>query len=333
MNIKIIFTFLFILIFSFAFTQNKKEQIQLLNARLDSLKTIQSTEKKSFEIGKNDYETSITKSNHKTTELLITLENKKENLDKQIQENRKLYQEISSFQHQLKSIEDSIQAIIDNQPIMLLDKLDNKNNEELIEFFNISVLDVQHDGCNSFEKFSILGKQNFICGKDTFCCIVMGALCKEKIHPASGTNFIGLFRFSNGNYIKLINIEAKGSFGFGSCANLEGFKIIGRKNLCVILNNGYYGSGQSIEDRIFYSVDKSKIELMKIGTGEEGIGKKHEYFGGGNNNNFEGFIEWKIKFIESEKEFFDLELVEKESNKSKLKTTTFKFNEKNLKYE
>jgi hypothetical protein len=316
-------------------SQSNKEQIQILGSRLDSLKTVQSNEKQSFEKRKNELELSITKSNNNTNELLKTLSSKKENLQNQILENQKLDLEILSLQYELKSIEDSIQEIMNNKPIKLIVYIDDKkNDEQLIESFNMSLSDVQHDGCATFEKFSILGKQDFISGIDTFRCIVLGAICQDKIHPTSGTNFIGLFKISNNSQTKLIDIiEAKGSFGFGSCANLEGIQIMGIKNLCVILNHGYYGSGQSIEDRSLYKVSRSKIDLITFKENEDGFGKKHEYFGGIVNNNFEGFTEWKIKFIESQKAVFDIEVVEKVSNKSTKITKIFKFNENTMIYE
>ncbi|MCF8444263.1 MAG: hypothetical protein K9G29_04585 [Crocinitomicaceae bacterium] len=325
----------FMLLNSNAYSQSKKEQILILSNRLDSLKTVQSIEKQNFETRKKEIESSIANSDRKTTELLKTHSTKKENLQNLIKENQKLDQEILSLEHDLISIEDSIQEIISNQPIKLLVNIDNeKNDEELIESFNMSLSDVQHGGCTTFEKFSILGKQDFISSIDTFRCIVLGAICQDKIHPTSGTNFIGLIKISNSLQIKLIDIiEAKGSFGFGSCANLEGIKIMGRKNLCVILNYGYYGSRQSIEDRTFYKVNRSKIDPIKFKENEEGLGKKHEYFGGVVNNNFEGFVEWNIKFIESQKDVYDIEVQEKENNKSKVKTTILKFNENAMKYE
>lgn len=314
--------------------QSKKEQIQILSTRLDSLMTVQSSEILNYTKNKTELESSISNSDQKTSELLNNLSTKKENLQNQITENQKLDQAILSLKLELKLIEDSIQKIIDEQPITFLDScLINKSDEELIQLFNISLSNIEHEGCNTFEKFTVLGKQNFISGKDTFCCIIIGAICEDKLHPVSGTNFIGLFKFSNGNHKKIYSTEAKGSFGFGSCAILEGFKIMGIKNFVVILNSGYYGFGQSIEDRLFYKVNESRIEMIEIADGEGILGKKHECFGGINCNNYEGFTEWKIKFMESKKEFFDLEVVEKESNKSKVKTTILKFNENTMRYE
>jgi hypothetical protein len=317
-----------------SFSQSKKEQIQILSTRLDSLKTVQSIEKQNFEKRKTELESSISNFDQRTSELLNTLSTKKENLQYQITENKRLEQDILALKLELKSIEDSIQKILDEQPMQFLENsLINKSDEELIQLFNISLSNIDHEGCNTFEKFTVLGEQNFISAKDTFCCVVLGAICKEKIGPVSGTNFIGLFKFSNGNYKNIFTTEVKGSYGYGTSAQLEGFKKIGSKNFVVILNSGYYGFGQSIEDRLFYKVNKTRIEMINIGDGEGILGKKHECFGGINCNDYEGFTEWKIKFLESNKEFFDLEVVEKESNKSKVKTTILKFNENTMSYE
>lgn len=109
----------FILMFSIigiSFSQSKKEQIQILGSRLDSLILVQSFEKQKFDTRKTELESSIANSDQKTAELLKELSTKKENLQYQIQENQKLDQEILSLEYHLKSIEDSIQAIIDDQP-------------------------------------------------------------------------------------------------------------------------------------------------------------------------------------------------------------------------
>jgi hypothetical protein len=319
---------------NYSFSQSKKEQIQILSTRLDSLKTVQSSENLSYIKRKTELESSISNFDQRSSELLNTLSTKKENLQNQILENKELEKDILALKLELKSIEDSIQKMLDDQPIKFLESsLINKSDEETIQLFNISLSNIDHEGCNTFEKFTVLGEQNFISAKDTFCCVVLGAICKEKIGPVSGTNFIGLFEFSNGNYKNIFSTEVKGSYGYGTSAQLEGFKKIGSKNFVVILNSGYNGHGQSIEDRLFYKINKSKIEMIRIGEGEGILGKKHECFGGINCNNFEGFTEWKIKFLESNKEFFDLEVVEKESNKSKVKTTILKFNENTMRYE
>ena len=248
----------------------------------------------------------------------------------QIKNDKKVqYEVMSSLQDSLKLIEDSIKDNINNQPIKLLDKIDDKkNNKELIALFKMSLSDVQHDGCDKFNEFSILGTQNFISGLDTFSCIVLGAICEEDMHPSSGTNFIGLFKISTNRQTKLLNIiEAKGSFGFGSCANLEGFKIMGRKNLCVILNSGYYGFGCTTENRSLYLINKSTIKgILEI--------EKHDDDKGNEGTSMYENIDkdWEIKFLDNKSDYFNLEIIEKSHGK-KVKTSILKFNEKSMKYE
>jgi outer membrane lipoprotein-sorting protein len=60
--------------------QSKKEQIQILSTRLDSLKTVQSFEKQNLETRKNKVEYSISNTDHKTTEILKMLSTNKENV-------------------------------------------------------------------------------------------------------------------------------------------------------------------------------------------------------------------------------------------------------------
>jgi hypothetical protein len=296
---------------------------------LDSLKTVQSSENLRYTKRKTELETSISNSDQKTSELLNNLSTKKENLQNQISENKKLDQAILSLKLELKSIEDSIQKIIDEQPITFLQSsFINKSDEELIQLFNISLSNIEHGGCNTFEKFSILGKQYYLDGMDTLCVIVIGAICEEKMHPSSGTNFIGLFKFSNNKSPTILQLtQAIGSFGFGGCAILEGFRIMGKKNLCVILNSGYQGHGISEENRSIYLINKLtmkdvlQVEKHYDDQANEGA---HIY------ENIDK--DWEMKFIENQSDYFDLEIMEKNHGK-KVKTVIYKFNENTMKYE
>jgi hypothetical protein len=325
---SIIYLF-FITVTASFFSQSKKEQIQILSSRLDSLKTLQSSENLSYFKRKTELESSISISDHKTTELSNSILSKKENLQNLIKENQKLDNDILSLKLELKSIEDSIPKILVEQPIKLLEKLnDKKNDEELIKLFNKTVYDVQHDGCNTFEKFSILGKQYYLDGMDTLCAIVMGVICEEKMHPVSGTNFIGLFKFSNSKYSLFLQpIQAIGSFGFGGCAILEGFRIMGKKNLCIILNGGYYGHGISEENRSIFLINKLTMkDVLQV--------EKHYDDQANEGTSMYENIEkdWEMKFIENQSLYFDLEIMEKSHGK-KVKTTILKFNENTMRYE
>ena len=321
---------IFILLNSNAYAQSKKEQIQILNTALDSLKTFQYTEKQNFETRKSVLESSISNSDPKTTELLKTLSTKKEKLNNQIQENQKLDHDVLSLQIELKTLQDSIKTVINNQPIKLLDRIDDKkNDEELIQLFNLSLSDVPDDVCSKYAEFIIVGKQDYINGLDTFSCIVLGANCEEDLHMNIGSNYIGLFKFSKNEYTKIFQpiYLGGGGFGFGSCASLEAFKIMGRKNLCVVLNSGYGGFGTTTENRTLYLINKSTIQAILTTD-------KHDDDQG--NRGAPMFTnedkDWDIKFIDNKLDYFNLEIIEKSHGK-KVKTRILKFNENSMKYE
>ena len=69
---SIIYLF-FITVTGSFFSQSKKEHIQILSTRLDSLKTVQSQEKLSYEKRKTELESSISNYDQRTSELLNTL--------------------------------------------------------------------------------------------------------------------------------------------------------------------------------------------------------------------------------------------------------------------
>jgi hypothetical protein len=233
---KLLILLLFISVFSTLFSQSKKKQIQILSNRWDSLKAVQSTEKQNFETRKNELESSLSNSDHNTTELLKTLSTKKEKLNNQIQENQKLGQDVLSLQIQLKSMQDSIKTAIKNQPIKLLGRIDDKKNDnELIQLFNLSLSDVPETGtCSMFAKFVIVGKQDFINGLDTFSCIILGANCEEVYNMNLGSNYIGLFKFSKNEYTEIFKPIYLGSGGYGSGygAPLEALNYGKKKSLC-----------------------------------------------------------------------------------------------------
>lgn len=329
---KLLILLLFISVFSTLFSQSKKKQIQILSNRWDSLKAVQSTEKQNFETRKNELESSLSNSDHNTTELLKTLSTKKEKLNNQIQENQKLGQDVLSLQIQLKSMQDSIKTAIKNQPIKLLGRIDDKKNDnELIQLFNLSLSDVPETGtCSMFAKFVIVGKQDFINGLDTFSCIILGANCEEVYNMNLGSNYIGLFKFSKNEYTEIFKPIYLGSGGYGSGygAPLEAFKIMGRKNLCVILNSGYGGHGIFEENRTLYQINTSTIQaILTIEKHYDDQGNRGSNFGFENSDR-----DWEIKFLDNKSDYFNLEITEKSHGK-KVKTRILKFNENAMKYE
>jgi hypothetical protein len=329
---------IFMLLNSNAYSQSKKEQIQLLNARLDSLKTIQSNEKQSSEKRKYELESSITLSYQKITELLKTLSNKKENLKNQIQENQKLDQEILSLQSDLKSIEDSIQAIIDDQPIKLLESgLINISNDELISLMNVTAEDlgdafVNRQNPEIKPTYEIIGKQSFQIKGKVFCMVVMGVTNPNTAHVSSGTNFIACFEIKN-NQLKLIhpafNTEFNPAAGFGIPALFDKFVLFGNHNLAVILKGGWAGMGYIMETRTIFGLN-NRNEVFSIYSGyieeNDQMNKGSSMF-----TNLQDEYEISFQKTTSSK-YYDL-FETKKSHGKKVKTTTLKFNETTMKYE
>ena len=140
MKYKIFATFILFLA-NLGFTQSKKEQIQLLNARLDSLKSIQAFDKQTYNEKINQLELSINLKNKKVSELSISLAKDKTKLTSNIEKNERLTEEISILSDQFKSNKDSIIKIINELPFRLLDnQIIDVSNEELIKlFFKISI--------------------------------------------------------------------------------------------------------------------------------------------------------------------------------------------------
>lgn len=320
------------------FSQSKKEQIQILNARLDSLKRIQSNEKQSFEKRKNEFESSITLSHQKTAELLKELSIKKENLKNQIQENQKLDQEILSLKSEFKSIKDSIQSIIDDQPIKLLDSgLFNISNDELISLMNVTDEDLGDAFVNLQNPeikptYEIIGKQPFQIKGKVYCLVAMGVTNPNTYHVSSGTNYIACFEIKDNNWrleYPSKNTEFTPSVGFGNPAWLDKFVLYGDKSLAVVLEGGYTGTGLSMGSRAIYGLDDThNIFLLYEGQSYNNDQANQE------SNWFQNIdIEINIKFQKSIiSRYYDLVETEKSHGKI-VKTTILKFNETAMKYD
>jgi hypothetical protein len=336
--VRLVLLFVFIGFSLFGNAQTKKEQIQILSTRLDSLKTVQSIEKQNFENRKKELESSIANSDQKTTELLKTLSTKKENLQNYILENQKLDQDILSLKLELKSIEDSIQAIIDEQPIKLLESsLINISNEELIYLMNVRDEDLGEAFVNPQNPeikptYQIIGKQLFKIKGNVYCLVAMGVTNPNTYHASSGTNYIACFEIKDNNWrleYPAKNTEYIPSVGFGNPAWLEKFIMYGDKSLAIILEGGYTGTGISMGSRAIYGLDDThKIFLLYNGQSYENdqANKGSNWF-----QNIE--IENNIKLQKSIlSKYYDLIETEKSHGKI-IKTTILKFNETTMKYE
>jgi len=334
---KLLILLLFISLFSTLFSQSKKKQIQILSNRWDSLKAVQSTEKQNFETRKNELESSISNTDKSTDELLKTLANKKENLRNEIQENKKLEKEILSLQIDLNSIEDSIQDIVEVQPIKFIESSSNHiSDQELIDLTNIKDEELGDEFINQFEPtrkptYSILGKQFFELQGSGYCLIVIGVQNPNDEHAASGTNFIALFEIDNDSLIlKNKPFNAKDPYGeFGNPADFDKFVQFGDQKLAIILEGGYVGMGISIENISIYGLDNdNNIHLIYEG-------QKHEddqaNKGAREYKNLED--EYVISFQKSPpSKYYDL-IETKISHGKKVKTRILKFNENAMKYE
>lgn len=311
------------------FAQSKKQQIQFLHDRLEGLKKVQSEEKIIFDRKKSEMELSILNLNQKSVENSKIIAAKREEMKIQSQKNLILDQEILALKLEKKTIYDSIQKIIDERPIQLLGSNTILTpDEELIKLFDLNINEIETEGCLSYNNFVVVGKQNFINGKDTMIAIVIGAICSENLHPITGTNYICLFKKNKNKFSRvLMPIQASASFGFGGCAELEGFGLMGRKSLYVILNGGYYGMGISEENRSIYLINNLTItNVLEI--------EKH-YDDSANEGTmlYENIVkDWEINFIDNHSEYFDIEVKEKSHGK-KIKITNLKFNHKTMKYE
>jgi len=336
--LRLVFLIVITSFYFFGNAQSKKEQIQILSTRLDSLKTVQSSENLSYTKRKTELETSISNSDQKTSELLKTLSTKNENLQNLIKENQNLDQEILSLQSELKSIEDSIQAIIDDQPIKLLESsLINISNEELIYLMNVRDEDLGEAFVNSQNPeikptYEIIGKQLYKLKGKVFCLVVMGVTNPNHYHVYSGTNYLACFEVINDNW-KLLNhsknTEYNPGAGFGNPAWLDKFVLFGDQKLAIILEGGYTGMGLEMGKRAIYGVDnENKIHLIYDGQTYENdqANKGSSMF-----QNIDD--EYDIKFQKStNSKYYDL-IETKKSHGKKVKTTILKFNENSMKYE
>jgi hypothetical protein len=323
---------------NYSFTQSKKEQIQILSNRLDSLKTVQSSENLGYNKRKTELESSIANSDKKTTELLKTLSTKKESLQNQISENKKLDQDILALKLELKTIQDSIQKILDEQPIKLLESsLINVSNEELIRLMNVRDEDLGEAFVNPQNPeikpaYEIIGKQLFMLKGKVYCIVVMGVTNPNTLHVYSGTNYLACFEVGNDNWKLLYpskNTEFIPAVGFGYPASLDKFIIIGERRIAVILEGGYAGMGTDMGNRVIYGFDhENKFHLIF-----EGVVFKNDHANRGTNMFRNIDDEYDIEFKKStSSKYFDL-IETKKSHGKKVKTTILNFNENLMKYE
>ena len=330
----------FILLVRVIGAQSKKEQIQILNDRLDSLKTVQTVEKRSFETKKNELIISISVSDNKNKELSNSLSSKKEILQSKIEENKKLDENISSVVRQLNTIKDSIQKIINQQPIKLLNNgWITISDEEIIQLMNVKDEDLGAEFINEESPeikpiYEIIGKQFFQLKGRLFCFVAMGVTNPNTAHIFHGANYLKCFEVKKDKWTLLHsseNIEISlSNGGYGNPAQIDKFILFGDRNLAIILEGGYTGMGVMMGNRAIYGLDnENKINLIYEGqTFDNDQANKYD------KSMFQNLDdEYEISFNRSTNyEYYDL-IETKKSHGKTVNTKILKFNENTKKYE
>ena len=315
-----------------------KDKIQLLTARLDSLKSIYTYDKQAYNEIINELELSINSKNMKVSEFYISLAIDKTKLTSNIEQNEQFDKEILSLSSQLKSIKDSLQEIINKQAIKLLDStFIKKSNIELIQMMNVHDEDLGEEFVNQNDPeikpiYEIEGKQLFELKGKKYCLVVVGVINPNDYHVSSGTNFIACFKIKEDQWTLLnpaMNTSYNPAVEFGIPAWIDKFVLFGDQSLAIILEGGYTGMGHSSGKRTIYGLNNlNQISLIYEGiSSEDDQGNKGSSYFRNIDDNFE------INFQKiSKANHYDLVEIKKSHGK-KVKTRTYKFNEKTFKYE
>ena len=335
MKYKILTTFILFLA-NLGFAQSKKEQIQLLTARLDSLKSIYTFDKQSNNEIINELELSINLKIKKISEFSISLAIDKTKLTNNIELNKQLDNEILSLRSQLKSFKDSLQEIINKQAIKLLDNSSIKKSDiELIQMMNVHDEDlgeefVDEDDPEIKPIYEIIGKQLFELKGKKYCLVVLGVNNPNDYHSSSGTNFMACFKIKEDQWT-LLNpaIETFVFTKIGQSGVVEEFVLFGDQSLAIILSGEQCGGGSFDGYRKIYGLNNlNQISLIFEGD---------RYANDLGNKGFSGFRNvddtFEINFQKiSKANHYDLVEIKKSHGK-KVKTRTYKFNESTFKYE
>ena len=337
MKYKILATFILFLA-NLGFAQSKKEQIQLLTARLDSLKSIYTYDKQAYNEIINELELSINLKIKKISEFSISLAIDKTKLTNNIELNKQLDNEILSLRSQLKSFKDSLQEIINKQAIKLLDNSSiKKSDKKLIQMMNVHDEDLGEEFVNQNDPeikpiYEIIGKQLFELKGKKYCLVVVGVINPNDYHVSSGTNFIACFKIKEDQWTLLnpaMNTSFNPSFEFGNPAWIDKFVLFGDQSLAIILEGGYTGMGYSSGYRTIYGLNN----LNQISLIYEGISGENDQVNEGSSEfrNVDDTFEINFQKI-SKANHYDLVEIKKSHGK-KVKTRTYKFNENTFKYE
>jgi hypothetical protein len=313
----------FSIIFFSVNAQSKNKQIKTLQYNVYRIQNERETSKNLLESQKKQLLKTIEDQNRRTKFIKDSVQKLNNKLNEE-DPLTFLKERSEKLQDKLDQTNHEIQQILEKVPVKFSSGFGSDyGNNNLINLFNISRKQVTHCEANTFE---IIGKQDFIIDLDSFSCVVLGITAVEDFHASSGTNYIGLFKFTK-NELKLIGkpIEAQASFGFGSYGRVEKFIILGKHSIGVVLNGGYSGQGVEQEDRSIYMVNQSSIisvfskeksyREINVNTGKDKIKTN-----------------WNMKYVDNGKEFFDIEMTEVKNGKT-IKSTKMKYNQVNMKYE
>lgn len=320
------------------YAQSKKERLEYLGEKLDVLNTLVLNENEVFIKRKNQLEASITSQNLKIAELNELILSIKQSLQKLSEENKTLEYQILWHELTLKSIEDSIQKILNEQPIKFLDNsLINVSDKQLIHLMNMKDEDLGEAFVNQQNPeikptYEIIGKQLFQLNGKQYCLAVMGVTNPNSYHSLAGTNFLACFEIVNEKW-KLLhppkNTEFVPAVGFGIPAWIDKFVQFGDQKIAVILEGGYTGQGLDLSNRAIYGLDNEK----KFHLIYEGKVYKNDSANEGTSMFMNINEEYDIEFKKStSSKYYDL-IETKKSHGKKVKTTTFKFHENTMSYE
>lgn len=296
--------------------QNKKEQIKDLNLQIDSLIQVQQITREKYDISLNEIELKINQQDHRIKSIQDSIFNQK----KEINKYRNL---ISEYESKIKQLTDSIQIIQLGEGINILDKSVIKLTEsQIISIMNIDLSSIIIDGYTIFNeiekpKINLAHIQPYKIGNAIFAFTIVNIVNPKGCNGCSGTNIIGCLELKDKRWVRknILNTNSSPRNSWGEAAEYVNFYLAGKSSIAIELIGGQTGTGVSTRIRNIYLINKSGqiIKAYDNLSHEDDLGR------GGKTND-----DWNIKFIESEKEIFDIEEI-KSSNNKIIKTRLLKF--------
>jgi hypothetical protein len=325
---------IFMLLNSNVYSQSKKEQIQILNARLDSLKIIEINENKSFIEQKNNLtiEFNILQSqNGLITDSIKTVQNQIMSLDNEIRETRN---ETIRLKNELNGIKDSIDLYWKNQSVQFIDSpLFSMSEEEIINNTNITYEEIvkesqeewgDTDLSSSNKEFviNVIGNQYFEQDNKTYCMSVFNIDYKYGIGP--GPVCVGVLEYRENNWVIIDKV-----FGFSPTPNaeftkLEKFIKIGKNTVGVETSQLLQPGKLTIIDNSILAFIDNKI----IGV----YGGFIHSFNPDYETNTAVERDCELLIIDNGNEFFDFKVIETETGKTPI-TYILKLNPNTMRYE